>query len=99
MGDESQKKTRVVFERVNGVEIDPMTALTLGQQEQGRDIAEMKADIKELLNRPCPSPLCQECNKRLGRLEDHEKIIVGVVSIGVLGSGVLVYVLIKMFGS
>jgi len=59
------------------------------------DIAEIKEWIKL---RPCPSKDCQECKRRLGILEDHEKIVIGVIVTCIIGSGALVWALSKFFG-
>jgi len=54
------------------------------------------AEIKEWMSRrPCPSDLCGKHSGRISKLEDHEKIVVGVIVIGV---PVMVWVLTKFFG-
>ncbi|OPX65656.1 MAG: hypothetical protein A4E30_00327 [Methanomassiliicoccales archaeon PtaB.Bin215] len=46
----------------------------------------------------CPSPRCQDHNERISRLEDHERIVLGAIGLGFVGSGVLVWFLTKLFG-
>jgi hypothetical protein len=46
----------------------------------------------------CPSPKCSDHERRLGKLEDHERIVVGVVCVAILGSGLLVWGLSRIFG-
>lgn len=47
---------------------------------------------------PCPSTRCGNHEERIGRLEDHEKIVVAVVSIGVIGSGIVAWALTRFAG-
>ena len=46
----------------------------------------------------CPSSKCEDHAQRISKLEDHEKIVVGCVIIGIIGSGLLVWFLDKVFG-
>ena len=58
-----------------------------------RDIAEIK---EWMANRaPCPSNLCGKHEGRISTLEDHEKIVIGVIVVGV---PVMVFVLNRIFG-
>lgn len=57
-------------------------------------------DLKEAVSAiKCPSPRCHDHETRISRLEDHEKIVIGVISVAALGSGLLVWALTKLFGA
>jgi|GEM_PF-5979563 hypothetical protein len=66
------------------------------------DLKAIKGEVAELReqvgNIKCPSPRCHDHEQRISKLEDHEKIVVGVLSAVAVGSGVLVWVLTQVFG-
>ena len=74
-----------------------------------KDIASLKETDKL---RKCPNVQCNEhseilevhetslesLDKRLSKMEDHEKIVLGTIVIGIIGSGFLVWLLSYLTG-
>jgi len=53
------------------VEEGPFTAIAVEMKFLRQEMAEMDQDIKDLKERPCPSPKCQDHETRLTVLETH----------------------------
>lgn len=74
------------------------------QVSMQKDITELKERDK---NRKCPNAQCDEhreilethetgmeiLDKRIAKLEDHERIVIAAVIVGIMGSGLLVWIL------
>lgn len=52
--------------------LDPMTALTVEMRYMRADLSELKQDMKDLKDRPCPSELCMQCQTDIAALKTTE---------------------------
>jgi Asp/Glu/hydantoin racemase len=80
------------------------------QVSMQKDISELKERDKM---RKCPAQQCDEhrdilevhetniesLDKRISKMEDHEKIVVAAVVVGIIGSGLLVWILGYLTGT
>lgn len=66
-----------------------------------QDLWETKEGVREisklLSSESCPHPACP-IKEQVTILREHERIVIAVATLGILGSGVLVWTLTRIFG-